>query len=359
MQAPIVIDTGSATCRAGFADDTLPRVTIQTLIARPSEQIIKIAPQFKDQYLVGAEAFEKRGTFKLKHPVQDGVIIDWSGIVHLWRRVYEKDLQGSEQHRALVLTESPTQSSEDRQKVLDILFNDLKVPSVYIQDTASLALHASGLATGVVLDLGCDTTTCVAISDGSILRETLQSTSFAGKALTEFFTLELMNRGAATWSTTAEIVRANEIREQVCFVKLSSDEAEVPPVTVDALGENVVIEKEQWTPGEALFNPGLAGSDAPGIDRLVVDAISKAPEALRSTLFQNIVLVGGTSKVKGLAARLNQELVHSAPEGVTVNVVNDQATAGIAAWVGAARLALSNHDKLEGKWITKDTSMLD
>ncbi|KAK1235959.1 actin [Marasmius sp. AFHP31] len=270
MQAPIVIDTGSATCRAGFADDTLPRVVVQTLIARPSEQIIKIAPQFKDQFLVGAEAFEKRGTFKLKHPVQDGVIIDWSGIVHLWRRVYEKELQGSEQRRALVLTESPTQSSEDRQKVLDILFNDLKVPSVYIQDTASLALHASGLKTGVVLDLGCDTTTCVAISDGTVLRETLQSTSFAGKALTEFLTLELMNRGAATWSTTAEIVRANEIREQVCFVKLSSDEAEVPPVTVvDGFGENVVIEKEQWTLGEALFNPSLAKSDAPGIDCLV------------------------------------------------------------------------------------------
>lgn len=220
--------------------------------------------------LLRAEAFQKRGTFKLKHPVQEGVIIDWSGIVHLWRHVYEKELQGSEQRRALVITESPAQSSEDRQKVLDILLNDLKVPSVYIQDTASLALHASGLTTGVVLDLGRDATTCVAISEGTILRETLQSTFFAGKALTEFFSLQLMNRGAATWSTTAEIVRGNEIREQVCFVRLNPDEAEVPPVTVvDESGENVVIEKEQWTPGEALFNPSLAGSDAPGIDRLV------------------------------------------------------------------------------------------
>ncbi|KAK1232783.1 actin family protein [Marasmius sp. AFHP31] len=323
MQAPIVIDTGSATCRAGFADDTVPRVVVQTLIARPSEQIIKMAPQSKDLCLVGR------------------VIIDWSGIVHLWRHVYEKELQGSEQRRPLVLTESPSQSPEDRQKVLDILFDDLKVPSVYIQDTASLALHASGLTTGVVLDLGCDTTTCIVISNGNVLRETLQSTSFAGKALTEFLRLELMNR------------------EQVCFVKLSSDKAEVPPITVvDTLGENVVIEKEQWTPGEALFNPSIAGSDAPGIDRLVLDTISKAPEALRFTLFQNIVLIGGTSKMKGLATRLNQELGRSAPEGVTVNVVNDQNTAGVAAWVGAARLASSDHDKLEGQWITTDASTL-
>ncbi|KAL0069003.1 hypothetical protein AAF712_003996 [Marasmius tenuissimus] len=359
MQAPIVIDTGSATCRAGFADETLPTVVVQTLTARPSDRIIKIAPQFEDVCLVGAEAFEKRGAFKLRQPVQD-VIIYWSDIVDLWRHVYEKEMQGSEQRRALVLTESLSQPSEDRQKVLNILLNDLKVPSVYIQDTASLALHASDLSTGVVLDLGCDTTTCVAISDGIVLRETLQSTSFAGKALTEFLRVELMKRGAAVWTTTSETVRANEIREQVCFVKLNSDEAEVPPVTVvDKLGENVVIEKEQWTLGEALFNPSLAGSDALGIDRLVLDTISKAPKTLRSTLFQNIVLVGGTSKMKGLAARLNQELGRSTPEGVAVNVVHDQATAGVAAWVGATRLAWSDHDKLEGKWITKDASMLD
>jgi centractin len=48
-----------------------------------------------------------------------------------------------------------------------------------------------------------------------------------------------------------------------------------------------------------LFHPELVGEEWPGAHTLVTDAISKVDLDLRRPLFNNIVLSGGTTLLKG------------------------------------------------------------
>lgn len=166
---------------------------------------------------------------------------------------------------------------DNRLKMLEVLFEHTGVPALYLQSKASLALHASGRTSGVILNSGHDSTTCVAISDNNILLETFQKTDVAGKALTDYLVQKMIERGVA-WTTSVEMERANQIKEQFCYVALDCDVemdrfardlAAHRKSIIDAFGQEVIIEREQFLVGEALFYPGSMGHDVPGLDRLV------------------------------------------------------------------------------------------
>ncbi|KIJ51963.1 hypothetical protein M422DRAFT_26308 [Sphaerobolus stellatus SS14] len=353
--APVIIDTGSKTCRAGFAGELAPRAFVRTVTAHPSLQLTEQTPQFKDVRYAGDEALAKRAIFKLRYPVQDSVVVNWDSAQVLWQHIYEKELQCRPEDVPVLYTEAVDTDPNIRLQMLETQFECLHVPSLHLANTASLALVASGLTTGVVLDCGHDSTTCVAVVDGVPLKETFQRTNLAGKALTQYFVQKMMERGIP-WTTTREIERAEEIREEMCYVPLdlSAETARFANGRILARkthsafegDEEIVIEDEQYFVGEALFSPNAAGYTVPGLDHLILDTISKAPADIRPTLFQNIVLAGGTTQMAGLGPRLKKSLETIVPQGTTVYVV-EPTDRHISAWVGGSRISSS------AQWLTK------
>ena len=64
--------------------------------------------------------------------------------------------------------------------------------------------------------------------------------------------------------------------------------------------------KNELTPH--LYPSTLPRSESDGLNIMVHNAIRKSPDEIRTRLFGNIVLAGGTTLIPGLATRLYKEL---------------------------------------------------
>jgi centractin len=89
---------------------------------------------------------------------------------------------------------------------------------------------------------------------------------------------------------------------------------------------------------EVLFQPSLAGVEAPGAAEAVAQATAAADLPLRGTLLSNIVLAGGASATRGFGERLLAELRRSQPPGAHVKIWAP-AERKVLTWVGGSVLA--------------------
>ena len=122
---------------------------------------------------VSGEAWEKCGVFKLRYTAESGIIQNWDSAKEFWQHIYAKELHINPAMHPVLLTESPSNSPEDRGMMLKMFFDEFWVPSLYIANTAMLSLFASGRNTGIVLGIGQDGAISVAISNGKLLDGTL------------------------------------------------------------------------------------------------------------------------------------------------------------------------------------------
>lgn len=71
---------------------------------------------------------------------------------------------------------------------------------------------------------------------------------------------------------------------------------------------------------EVLFRPDLLGEECEGIHEVLMYAIQKSDMDLRKILYQNIVLSGGSTLLKGFGDRLLSELKKSLPKDSKIRV---------------------------------------
>lgn len=71
---------------------------------------------------------------------------------------------------------------------------------------------------------------------------------------------------------------------------------------------------------EVLFRPDLLGEECEGIHEVLMYAIQKSDMDLRKILYQNIVLSGGSTLIKGFGDRLLLELKKSLPKDLKIRV---------------------------------------
>lgn len=69
-----------------------------------------------------------------------------------------------------------------------------------------------------------------------------------------------------------------------------------------------------------LFRPDLLGEECEGIHEVLMYAITKSDMDLRKILYQNIVLSGGSTLLKGFGDRLLLELKKNLPKDLKIRV---------------------------------------
>jgi len=85
-------------------------------------------------------------------------------------------------------------------------------------------------------------------------------------------------------------------------------------------GNIITVGEERFTAPEILFQPMLCGKEAGGVAEITFDCIMKCEVDLRKTLFENVILSGGTTMYQGFRERLLSELKKKAPVKVNVKV---------------------------------------
>ena len=90
--APIVLDNGSGTIRAGFAGQDTPKCYFPSFVGRP-KHIRTMAGALEGDVFIGPQAQQYRGLFKINYPLEHGIVTDWDDMERIWQYVYTDELK--------------------------------------------------------------------------------------------------------------------------------------------------------------------------------------------------------------------------------------------------------------------------
>ncbi|KAD3640337.1 hypothetical protein E3N88_29560 [Mikania micrantha] len=183
------------------------------------------------------------------------------------------------------------------------------------------------------------------VERGYALPPSIHCLDLGGRDLTEYLMKILSGRGyLLTTIAEREIIR--DMKEKLAYVALdyeqelettrSSTSVEKNYELPD--GEVMTIGAERFRCAEALFKPSLIKMEADGIHEITYKSIMKADVDLRTDLYGNILLSGGSTLFPGFGDRLRKEIKDLAPSGMYVKVVAPPERI-YTSWIGGSILA--------------------
>ena len=354
----VVIDIGSATCKAGIGGEEVPTAVLLSIAGRPKATSCSIGDDRKSIF-IGDDIPKNRyrALFQLRHIIERGMITDWEAMEKLWREMYFNELRVLPQEHNCLLSEAPLTPKADREKMIEVIFDVFNVPNFYVANQGVLSLYASGRLTGIALDIGDGVCHSVPVYEGYSLNHTILRIDLAGKEITDCL-VKLMKETGNSFSTSAEREIVRDMKEKTCFVALDFDQAKKEAEqssTHDVVyelpdGNTVTIGSQRFRAPEALFQPSFFGKEYPGIHELVWNSIMKCDVDLRKDLYMNVVLAGGTTMISALPERLTKELVSLAPSTMKIKVAAPLERK-YSSWIGGS--ILSSLTALQAYWISK------
>jgi len=344
----VVMDCGSGTTKIGYAGEDAPRSVFPSITARSRGQ---------DKTLyVGHQVMAAPPELKLmpKHPIDKAVPEDWAALETLWEHALKSELDINPEDAALVLTDAPmdvarsSKVPEMRRRMGEIAFEQLGVKALTIGCQPVLSLFSTGRTKGCVVEVGEGASFTVPVFEGLALQHAILRQEIAGQDITRSLLRTLMDRKLPFQKNNLPEVRT--IKEKVCYVASDykseglrydqnaegmSRSYELPDATVITVGP------DRYKCPEILFQPSLMGADGAGMQGLherCAASIGKIDtEELRTAMYENVVLSGGSSMLPGIQDRMQNEVSALATDGATVQVITDSQRK-YAAWVGGSML---------------------
>jgi len=359
----VVIDNGSGECKAGFAGDESPCSAFPSIIGRPIG-INKL--ELCDHY-VGDEAQRRRGLLDTNHPIVRGAVTNWDDMESIWQYIlqtelYEKyDSEPRPDQRPILVTTTPLNPKEDREKLTEIMFEKFEVPALYVCPAAVLSLYSSGRTTGIVTDSGHGVSQTLAVYEGYPIPESISQVNLSGCDIDHHLKMTLIKKRGYSFAHSIETEIIHAIKENLCYVALDYDKETQTACENKSLqrcyrlpdGEMITLNSERFQCAEGFFQPNIIGTNATdtdarfGIHEIIVNSVKKCDDSMHKDLLANIVLSGGSTKFPGFTDRMVKELKPLLPPSVAFKVINPQERH--QSWIGGSVLAsLSTFEKM---WI--------
>ena len=392
----IVLDNGSGYLKAGFSNQTAPEIVIPALVGREilrygekvdleqikatkkkSDQKKLIKQMIKERHLkqimIGDEIIGFRSLLDLSYPVSEGVITDEEDLYKLWDYTLTQKLDIEDpSDRKVIVTEAPLNPLSNKLKIFEILFEKIGVGAINIEPQAKCSLFAEGIDTGIVLDSGDGVTHCIPVSDGAILKHSIERMDIAGRHITEYLVRLLQKKGYA-FNSSADFDFVRELKEKYCFISndIESDRKLERQTTFynsyHLLPDEtrIRISDEKFEAPEILFNPSLIQKEYDGIPYMMMKSINTCPIDCRKGLYAGIVLSGANTLFPGFASRLETEIKTLYKQSalklakdkrikININVISSPKRK-YSVFIGASVIANHyNEDNVEGYWITRD-----
>jgi actin len=335
----LVIDNGTGWSKAGFAGDSSPTV-FPTVLGYSKD-----AKSSSRDVFVGQDAVQLADLSLLRYPIDCGVITNWDDMQIVWENTFKKVLNVDPAEHPVLLTEPPLNPKINRERTIQLFFEQFRVPSFYLAVQQLLSLYSSGRTTGIVFDAGDGVSPTVPIWDGYALPHAILRFELAGRALTAWLQ-KLLNERGYTFTTFEELEIVRDIKEKHTYVALDFEAEMQKAATTSDLNVSytlrdeteIGIANERFRCPELLFKPQLTNSQFDGIHQTLFNSIMKCDIDVRKDLYANIVLSGGTTMFSGLPERIEKEMVRLAPPTIKVKVTPPHERQ-YAVWTGGSLLA--------------------
>uniref|UniRef100_A0A6B2LAT3 Actin n=1 Tax=Arcella intermedia TaxID=1963864 RepID=A0A6B2LAT3_9EUKA len=275
----------------------------------------------------------------MDHPIKRGRVVRWEGVQQLWTRAFQH-LRTSPTDQPILITQPTSMTSSDREKTMQMLFEDLEVPAMYLALQPMLSLFAYGHTTGISVDIGAEVSHCVPIFNCSPLHYAAMSSDIAGNDLDEAMLVMLQGRFP---KEAISVETARDVKERLCCVAQSYEEvlwgdgAKEEKLFQLPSGDVVSIGRERFLCSEVLFSYSDLGKKTLKLPELVSEAIGRLDIDVRGEMMGSVFLSGGTSLVPGLAERVKREIQRKRRwEALRVFAHKERKH---SAWIGGAMLA--------------------
>ena len=349
----IIIDTGTGYCKSGFSTEELPSSIIQCLVGRPKYVSGRVGFE-KKKFYVGTEASSIRGVLNINNPISQGIVNNWDDIEKMLGFIFSSQLKIEPSEYNILLSETPMNPKENKEKLAQIMFENFNVQGLYIELESLLSLFSAGKDTGISVDLGDGISHFVPIYYGCSLPHAIKRINLAGRDLTEYMDKLLENKGYS-FSTMAEKEIIKDIKEKACYIANNSVENELNNIKNFLYelpdGSTIELKEERIKCPEALFNPKIINKEENNITQNCYEAIEKCDNDIKKDMYKCIVLSGGCSMFNGLEERFLKEIKSQVNDDmkneVKLEIGNDKK---YGVWTGGALLSMSG---FELKWITK------
>lgn len=312
----IVCDNGTGFVKCGFAGANFPTAIFPSMVGRP---LMRYEEKFENveikDIMVGDEASKVRMMLDITYPLDNGIVRNWEDAKHVWNYTFFEKLKIDPKECKIMLTEPPMNPNTNREKMVQVMFEEYGFKACYCAIQAVLTLYAQGLLTGVVVDSGDGVTHIVPVYEGFSLPHLIKRLNVAGRDVTKYLIKLLLLRGYA-FNRTADFETVRQIKEKVCYVGYDLELEKRLALETTVLmkkyklpdGRIIKVGRERFEAPECLFNPHLVDVEQPGMGEMTFDTINKADIDCRPEFYNHIVLSGGSTMYPGLPSRLEKEI---------------------------------------------------
>ncbi|RUP50538.1 actin family [Jimgerdemannia flammicorona] len=253
-----------------------------------------------------------------------------------------------------VLLSVPTSwTKEEYERITQIFFESFNVPGLYVAEQPLMSLYGCGSVSGVVIDIGHETTNVTSIVDSLIVYHSIQTLDVAGREADEHLLAhlradeQLRAEFGDDVDTLLDLEFARFVKEApgVCDVsvgyevEMATEEskevvpgvaavaAAAPPTTqvpvippmeraeLEYNGRKVTIGSYRHSLYNPIFDPTLIGrTTLTGLaEAIKLSVMTCEPAEIRLRLWENLVVTGGGALIAGIKERIKAELLPYLP----------------------------------------------
>lgn len=346
LKKPIIIDLGSSEIKAGFFDNSSPTIRFKNIIGDSLSKRNKSL--LNKEHYISSECDKYYNDLTLRYPIQRGIFIKEDDIQLIFEYILTKlglNTQQMKEH-PLLITEPINNKLSNSEKISEILFEKMNIPSLIFAKQPLLSLISTGYSTGVVLESGSDITQSCVSYEGYLIENSFYRYDYGGKDVSSILKILIkQNNPKFNCYVLDNIKVLNEIKEKQCYIKTLKDENEdfvsIPSEYILPDGSKLVLNDEKILAPEILFNNKLIFGEYLTFHEMVINSINKVDINIKNKLYKTIILSGGNTKFKGIEEKMKTNLSYLIPRGVDIKI-RTQINPELNCWNGGNIIASLN-----------------
>ncbi|VDM34044.1 unnamed protein product [Hydatigera taeniaeformis] len=298
--------------RGGFAGEDTPKIDMPSYVGC----ILPKDESSVTKRVIGTNIYVPYERMEIASFIKEGLIEDWDVFEDVVSHIINFLIPVEKSQHPILLSEPSWNPKIKREKLTEVLFEKFEVPAFYLAKSAALACFANGRHTGLVLDCGASCASAVPVYDGRVLLQGVVRTPLAGdfiaRQCAKLIKEELKTDPIPYYRNLMEDFAATVL--QISDERYDQGQMEtIPTISYEfPNGYNVELGHERFQIPEALFDPSVlpqsGGSSELSMSHIVSSSISLCDIDIRPNLYNNIVVVGGTSLIVGFTDRLQRDL---------------------------------------------------
>jgi len=171
--------------------------------------------------------------------------------------------------------------------------------------------------------------------------------------------MTLLRRAGYIFHTTSEFEIVKKVKEKYCYVTpMNTSNEEFSKINEDKQATNYIlpdgtimkISSEKFKAPEILFSPDKIGLEYPGVHEMAVNAIKQCDIDLRKTLYNNLIVAGGSTLFIGFSDRLLKSIMKLVSKDMKVTLIAPNNRLH-SCWIGGA--TVSSLKAFSRMWVTK------